>query len=142
MMNKIRKFFKWLLGPFNKVTVVSFGKGNTTVVNQRPDKLEICSSEEIDRILAEHIKQMKQRPTLGFRTQPPAKKAEELRKHLDTKSSSTIRSHNSSSSRSTSANDDDSIAIVAMSSVYYSSSSDDGGSYSSGDCGSSSSSCD
>lgn len=131
-MNKIRKFFKWLCSLFGTNTIVTVGNNNNTFVSQTPKVTTVSPNEfnELARKKLEEINKERERRIAGIvkNTSPAA------RSH----------SRNVQSSRTTSSNDDDTMAYIAMGSVYYSSSSssDDGGSYSSGDCGSSSSSCD
>lgn len=134
-MTKIRKFFKWLCGLFGTTTVVSIGKGNSTFVSQTT-KVTAVLPKFPNHFDAEAMKRLSE----------INKEKERRIAEIVKNTSPAARSHsrNVQSSRTTSSNDDDTMAYVAMSSVYYpsSSSSDDGGSYSSGDCGSSSSSCD
>lgn len=131
-MTKIRKFFKWLCNLFGTNTVVTVGNNNNTFVSQTTKVTAVLPQEfnELARKKLEEINRERER------------RIAEIVKN--TSPASRPHSRNVQSSRTTSSNDDDTMAYVAMGSVYYSSSSssDDGGSYSSGDCGSSSSSCD
>lgn len=134
-MNKIRKFFKWLCSLFGTNTIVTIGNNNNTFVSQTT-KVTTVLPKFPNHFDAEAMKRLSE----------INKEKERRIAEIVKNTSPAARSHsrNVQSSRTTSSNDDDTMAYVAMSSVYYSSSSssDDGGSYSSGDFGSSSSSCD
>lgn len=132
-MNKIRKFFKWLCSLFVTNTIVTVGNNNNTIVSQTT-KVTAVLPKFPNHFDAEAMKRLSE----------INKEKERRIAEIVKNTSPAARSHsrNVQSSRTTSSNDDDTMAYVAMSSVHYSSSSDDGGSYSSGDCGSSSSSCD
>lgn len=132
-MNKIRKFFKWLCSLFGTNTIVTVGNNNNTIVSQTT-KVTAVLPKFPNHFDAEAMKRLSE----------INKEKERRIAEIVKNTSPAARSHsrNVQSSRTTSSNDDDTMAYVAMSSVHYSSSSDDSGSYSSGDCGSSSSSCD
>lgn len=132
-MNKIRKFFKWLCSLFGTNTILTVGNNNNTIVSQTT-KVTAVLPKFPNHFDAEAMKRLSE----------INKEKERRIAEIVKNTSPAARSHsrNVQSSRTTSSNDDDTMAYVAMSSVHYSSSSDDGGSYSSGDCGSSSSSCD
>lgn len=69
-MNKIRKFFKWLLGLFSTPTVVSIGKGNSTFVSQTT-KVTTISSEELNETLNEALRQARQNNERRLKMSPP-----------------------------------------------------------------------
>lgn len=69
-MNKIRKFFKWLLGLFSTTTVVSIGKGNSTFVSQTT-KVSTISSEELNEMLNKAFLQARQNSERRLKMSPP-----------------------------------------------------------------------
>lgn len=133
-MTKIRKFFKWLFSIFGTTTVVSIGRGNSTFVSQTT-KVTTISSKELNETLNEALCQARQNNERRLKIPRPVPPSPPMRRVVVDDDS--LRR----SAKARSSSDDGSMAYIATSSVY-SASSDDGGSYSSGDCGSSSSSCD